>query len=229
MSQALTRPNDDDDAIERTALRFARAAQGQSHFHYVAIKLARDPSTRAIAELAPLGEVFDLGCGRGHLALFLLESGKAKRVRAVDWDEEKIAIAKRAAVGLEVTFDATDVRKVAGETADTVLLVDVLHYLDAEQQDTLLEQAAEMVRPGGRLVVREATTSGGWRSWFTIFVEWISKLVSFNLGERVRVRDVAREYVPKLKAKGLRCTVEPCCKGTPFANVLLVATRPTAE
>jgi 2-polyprenyl-3-methyl-5-hydroxy-6-metoxy-1,4-benzoquinol methylase len=226
MSEALLRPSDDHDVIERTARRFARAAESNSQYHYVAIKLQRDPSTRAIAALAPLGEVFDLGCGRGHLALFLLENGSATRARAVDWDEEKIRIAKRAAIGLDASFEAIDIRKVALEKADTVLLVDVLHYLDAAQQDALLEQAADMVRPGGRLVVRDATLGRGWRSAFTIFVEWISRLVRFNLGERVHVRDVEREYVPKLEAKGLRCTVEPCWHGTPFANVLVVATRP---
>lgn len=225
MSQALSRPNHDD-VIARTAARFARAAEAKSHYHYVRIKLRSDPSTRAIATLAPLGEVFDLGCGRGHLALFLLESGLAKHVRGVDWDEEKIAIAKRAAEGLDATFEARDVRDVPEATADTVFLVDVLHYLDEAAQDALLERAAEMVRPGGRLIVRDATAGRGWRSLFTIFVEWISTLIRFNLGERVRVRDVEREYVPRLEAKGFECTVTPCWRGTPFANVLLVAKRP---
>lgn len=214
--------------IDRTAQRFARAVARRSTYHYVVGKLRRDPATRAIAELGPLGDVLDLGCGRGHLALFLLESGAAKSVRGYDWDEEKIALAQRAGDGLDASFSTRDVRAPDVAPADTVLLVDVLHYLDAAAQDEVLARAADLVRPGGRLVVRDASSGFGWRSAFTLFVEWISTLIRFNLGERVALRDVSRDLVPVLEKKGLACTVTPCWRGTPFANVLVVATRPVA-
>lgn len=216
----------DPGVIARTAARFQRAENRRSHYYYVASKLKRDPASRAIAALGPLGDLVDLGCGRGHLALFLLEGGLATRVRGVDWDEEKVAVARRASEGLDAVFDAGDVRRAELEPGDTVLLVDVLHYLDVAAQDALLARAADLVRPGGRLVVREATRGGGWRSLVTLVVEWISTFIRFNVGERVLVRDVARAYVPVLEAKGLHCAVEPCWAGTPFANVLLIARKP---
>jgi 2-polyprenyl-3-methyl-5-hydroxy-6-metoxy-1,4-benzoquinol methylase len=217
----------DPDVITRTAERFSRAVERRSTYHYVVSKLRRDPVTRAVAALGPLGDVLDLGCGRGHLALYLLERGVAKSVRAFDWDEEKIALARRASDGLDASFAALDVRQANTDPADTVLLIDVLHYLDPASQDALLGRAADLVKPGGRLVVRDATTGGGWRSAFTLFVEWVSMLIRFNLGERIALRHVEREVVPVLEKKGLRCTVSPCWQGTPFANVLLVASRPS--
>jgi len=213
--------------IDRTAERFSRAVERRSTYHYVVSKLRRDPATRAIAELGPLGDVLDLGCGRGHLALYLLESGVAKSVRAYDWDEKKIALARRASEGLDASFHAIDVRKAEAEPADTVLLVDVLHYLDVATQDTLLARAADLVRPGGRLVVRDATAGSGWRSFLTLFVEWVSLLIRFNLGEKIALRDMTRDVVPVLEKKGLRCTVSPCWRGTPFANVLVVGHKLT--
>src|SRR5262245_22622095 len=129
-----------EDVIARTARRFARVGERKSTYYYVMTKLRRDPCTQAIAELAPLGDVLDLGCGPGHLATFLLESGVANTVRAVDWDESKIAIARRAAEGLNASFQAADVRHAPLPRADTVLVVDVLHYLDAGAQDALLER-----------------------------------------------------------------------------------------
>lgn len=215
----------DAEIIRRTAARFSRAALRRSTYHYVVSKLRRDPATRAVAELGPLGEVIDLGCGRGHLALYLLERGAATSVRAFDWDEEKIALAQRAGKGLDASFSTLDVRHANAEPADTVLLIDVLHYLAPEAQDALLARAADLVRPGGRLVVRDATAGAGWRSAFTLFVEWISMRIRFNVGERIALRDVEREVVPVLEDKGLSCTVTPCWHGTPFANVLLVARR----
>lgn len=218
----------DGEVIDRTAQRFARAALRRSTYHYVVGKLRRDPATRAIADLGSLGDVLDLGCGRGHLALYLLESGAAKSVRGFDWDEEKIALARRAGDGLDASFSTIDVRAAEVQPADTVLLVDVLHYFDPDAQDALLARAADLVRPGGRLVLRDATSGHGWRSAFTVGVEWISTMIRFNVGERVALRDVGRELVPVLEQKGLACTVEPCWRGTPFANVLVVATRPVA-
>jgi 2-polyprenyl-3-methyl-5-hydroxy-6-metoxy-1,4-benzoquinol methylase len=216
----------DAEVISRTAERFSRAVERRSTYHYVVSKLRRDPATRAVADLGPLGDVIDLGCGRGHLALYLLERGVAKSVRAFDWDEEKIALAQRAGKGLEASFSALDVRKAAADPADTVLLIDVLHYLAPEAQDALLLRAAALVKPGGRLVIRDATAGAGWRSAFTLFVEWISMRVRFNLGERIALRHMENDVVPVLEKKGLACTVTPCWQGTPFANVLLVASRP---
>ena len=215
----------DADVISRTAERFSRAVERRSTYHYVVSKLRRDPATRAVAELGPLGDVIDLGCGRGHLALYLLERGVARSVRAFDWDEEKIALAQRAGEGLEASFSTLDVRKADAAPADTVLLIDVLHYLPVEAQNALLVRAADLVKPGGRLVIRDATAGAGWRSAFTLFVEWISMRIRFNLGERIVLRNVEREIVPVLEEKGLRCAVTPCWRGTPFANVLLVAQR----
>lgn len=216
----------DTEVINRTAERFSRAVSRRSTYHYVVSKLRRDPATRAVAELGPLGDVIDLGCGRGHLALYLLERGVAKSVRAFDWDDEKIELAKRAGEGLDASFSTLDVRKADAEPADTVLLIDVLHYLAPEAQDALLLRATKLVKPGGRLVIRDATAGAGWRSAFTLFVEWLSWRIRFNVGERIALRNVEHDVVPVLEKQGLSCTVTPCWRGTPFANVLLVASRP---
>jgi O-methyltransferase involved in polyketide biosynthesis len=117
------------------------------------------------------------------------------------------------------------VRDAKGDPADTVLLVDVLHYFDRATQDAILVNAASRVKPGGRLLVREADTGRGWRSTMTRIEEGFFTAIKFNRGERVLFRDVARELVPLLEARGFRCSIEPCWGGTPFSNVLLVATR----
>lgn len=214
------------DAVTVTAERFARAEGRRSTYHYVRGKLRHDPCTEAIRAIGNLGDVLDLGCGRGHLAIYLLASGVAATVRGFDWDDEKIAMAQRAGDGLAATFAAGDVRTTDEPAADTVLLVDVLHYLTPKEQDTMLERALDLVRPGGRLVIRDASAGFGWRSFVTLVVEWISTFIKFNLGEGVSFRDWPRDVVPKLEAHGVTCTVTPCWQATPFSNVLVVATKP---
>ena len=215
-------------ALDRTAKRYEKVAQKKGEYYFVRGKLAGDPATEALVSLGHLGSVLDLGCGRGQLAVLLLEAGLAERARGLDWDPEKVRLAREAAAGLEATFEEGDVRKAhekAGGLSSTVLLVDVLHYFEKPVQDALLSQAADLVLPGGRLVVREADKGRGVRSFATRLQEGIGTRAKVNRGEQVLFRDVRRELVPLLEAKGFSCEVRPCWGLTPFSNVMLVATR----
>ena len=220
-------PNERELAMRRTLERYRAGGGPRSTPYYVKGKLAGDPVTAALDLRRPLGDVLDLGCGHGQLALFLLESGAAASVVGCDWDARKIVGAKRAASGAKARFVQGDLRRGedALEPADTVLLVDVLHYLEREAQDALLLRAARLVRAGGRLFVRDASLGFGARSLATSLVERCSRLVRWHRGDETVMRDVARELVPPLEALGMSCEVVPCWKGTPFSNVLLVARR----
>lgn len=227
-------------AAERLASRYAPRYETEpaqrAHFHYVRIKLIGDPICKLVADVAgtqrgALGELLDVGAGRGQLSLMLLELGRARSARGFDWDEAKIAEANKAAARagqtnkpLPATFCVADMREAELEPADTVLLVDVIHYLTIAEQDEVLARAADAVRPGGRLLVREADTERGWRSWATLAEELLFTALRFNRGARVKLRP-ARDIARLLEARGLRAEVRPAWGSTPFSNVLVVANR----
>ncbi|MBV9949108.1 MAG: DUF2062 domain-containing protein [Myxococcales bacterium] len=225
--------------VERVATRYASPTSAspleRTRFHYLRAKLTTDPLAKLVAGLAAdlpggLGALLDVGCGRGQVSLLLLELGCASSSRGIDWDESKVATGRRAAgahdgmPALAASFACGDARTEAYEPADTVLLVDILHYFSAPEQDALLERAAAAVRPGGRLVVREADTERGWRSALTWLEESFFTRVRWNRGERVAFRP-ARAIVARLEASGLRCEVRPAWGATPFSNVLVVGGR----
>ncbi len=224
-------------AVERVAGRYAPAngatAAERSRFHYVRTKLLGDPVARLVADVegdAPgaLGEVLDIGTGRGQLPILLVELGRATRARGVDWDEAKIeAGTKAAAVGapLAVELAQGDARAAEYPPADTVLLIDLLHYFTPAEQDAILRRAAAAVRAGGRLVVREADTERGVRSAVTLLEERVFTALRYNRGERVRFRP-AREIAALLEGAGLACEVIPAWGKTPFSNVLVVGRAP---
>ena len=218
-----------DAAVVRTAERFSKATKSRATYHYVRGKLRGDPSTRAVFALGPLGDVLDLGCGRGQLDVLLLESKMAASVMGADWDAPKVELATRAATGLDAAFVVGDVETFAlssaSEARDTVLLVDVLHYFDRTRQDALFRRALGLVRPGGRLVLRDADSGRGLRSFFTLLPERIGTALAINRGERVVFRDVENELAPIARELGFDVRVEPCWGKTPLSNVLLVATR----
>lgn len=199
-----------------------------------------------------LGEVLDIGTGAGQLPILLLELGRATRARGFDWDRAKIADAVRAAAGasaassaspagapesaaehhaapaappLPAEFWRADAREAELGDADTVMLIDLLHYFRVEEQDAILRRAAAAVRPGGRLLLREADTERGWRSSVTLIEERLFTALRFNRGERVRFRP-AREMVAILEQLGFDCETRPAWGKTPFSNVLIIASRP---
>jgi uncharacterized protein (DUF2062 family)/SAM-dependent methyltransferase len=222
-------------AVERVANRYAPLGEGtageRSRFHYVRTKLLGDPIARLVADVegdAPgvLGEVLDIGTGRGQLPILLVELGRATSGRGVDWDEAKVAFGRKAASdpALPVTLEQGDARSAVFEPADTVLLIDLIHYFTLEEQDAILRRAAEAVRSGGRVVVREADTERGLRSTITLLEERFFTALRWNRGARVRFRP-ARDITARLEAAGLVCETRPAWGGTPFSNVLIVGRR----
>ena len=220
---SLTAPAPDVDAqleaaLERTRARYAAA--GRADRYYVAGKLAFDPVVKLIASLERLGRVLDLGCGRGQLALLLLELGRATSVCGIDSDGRKIEVARAA--GPDAKFEVGDLAHAELPPADTILLIDVLHYLPASEQDALLRAAALALFPGGRLLVRELDADPSAQSAVTRFLEWCARKIGFNRGRASAYRP-ARAVTDVLERAGLACSVQGASEGTPLGNVLIIA------
>jgi uncharacterized protein (DUF2062 family)/SAM-dependent methyltransferase len=206
-------------ALESTRRRYAGASAADRH--YVAGKLSLDPVFELIGSLpGGFGRVLDLGCGRGQLSIFLLELGRAECVVGVDADARKLAVARAAAP--DITFEMADLASYALPSADTVLLIDVLHYLPLREQDLLLQAAAAALSPRGRLLVRELDGTPSARGAVTRFVEWWARLLGVNRGRATHYRPAA-EIREVLERAGLCCSIQGASERTPFGNVLLVA------
>lgn len=220
-----TPPRSDDElALDRVAARYASGGS-RAAYHYVRGKLAGDPIARRVMELGAaegLGEVLDAGCGRGQLGVLLLERGRATRVTGFDWDAGKVEAATGAGRGIAATFRTGDLREPVGVTADTSLLIDVLHYLTDDEQAAALRRVARATRR--LVVVRELDPDRGWRSAVTRLQEAVTTGVGYNRGARVNARPV-RELAAVLEDEGFDVEVSPCWGRTPFANVALTARR----
>ncbi len=222
-------------AVEAVAKRFAtdedRSPRARARFNYVRIKMLTDPVAKMVAErLAAVepGSLLDIGTGRGQLPILLVSLGRVTNAVGVDWDEKKVDEG-RAAVNVEpplaVELVKGDARSVSIAPADTVLLIDLLHYFTLAEQDAILARAAAAVRPGGRILVREADTERGARSWATLLEEKVFTKLRWNRGERVKFRP-AREIAAHLEQSGMAVRIEPAWGKTPFSNVLVVGERP---
>jgi len=213
---------DCDGALQRTIQRYRGAPIGDRI--YVAIKLNTDPLTRLLSELPfDFGSVLDAAAGRGQFGLFLWELGRASALFGFDSDARKVDIAERAAASV-ASFETLDLLEFRERRVDTLLLIDVLHYLPLPEQDELLARAARCV-PEGRIVIRELDAGNAARSAVTRGFEWLAKASGYNRGRAGRHYRPARELVAQLTRAGFSCQVSGASEGTPFANVLIVAAR----
>jgi uncharacterized protein (DUF2062 family) len=200
-----------------------------AHRHYVSTKLRMDPLTRELFLLARSGHRFgslvDAGCGRGQFSLFLLSLQAADTVLGFDHDERKVNAACLAAREFgqhRASFHTGDLKTEALPQVDTILLLDVLHYLSSSDQSEVLKRMAQALNTRGYLVVRETNHRGSLGASFARFFERCARLIGANRGDRLVFRS-AGDLENELTTLGFH-VVRHAPKGA-LDNVLLVAQK----
>jgi uncharacterized protein (DUF2062 family) len=229
------------DLVRRASDRYITASI--TAWEFARGKLRGDPLYRATvcgALLPSGGTLVDVGCG-GGLTLALLAEARTE-YREGRWPaawnpppqfDRMIGIESRArpaAVAREVLGADASIVHGDARTSDigpcrAVLLFDVLHILQASEQETLLATVSAALEPGGVMLIREADASGGWR--FAV-VRLGNRLKALAFGHwrqplHFRTRD---EWLACFASYGLSGQVWPMGAGTPFANVLFRVTVP---
>jgi SAM-dependent methyltransferase len=213
---------------------------GRLAYHFARGKLRGDPAFTAILArglLANSTRILDLGCGRGLLAAWLLaaraccERGGWPRgwpnapqphwICGIERVPHDIKCAQLA-LGRRAEFRLGDIRDADFETADAVVLLDVLHYIDFTAQEQVLTRVRVALEPHGVLLLRVGDAAHALRSRLANVVDH-AVLIARGCGPaRLYCRTLA-DWQNLLTRIGFRSQTLPMSDGTLFCNALLIA------
>jgi SAM-dependent methyltransferase len=229
---------------------------GTFAWHFARGKLGHDPVFRGLIEqglLRPILDapttdevpcrVVDLGCGQGLMASLLQSVSdlwqqgrwpaawpvppKATSYTGIELMPNDVARAQGSIAGLSLCpqFVCADMRHASFPPCELVVILDVLHYVDHLAQEDVLRRVFEALSPGGRLLLRvgDMDRRGGF-----LISQWVDRLVTTVRGHRVPPtfgRTLA-QWTQALSETGFSVQSVPMNRGTPFANILLVADKP---
>jgi len=236
--------------LHRSACAVYRRSDDRWPWFWARGKLGRDPVFRGLLERGDMpadARVLDLGCGQGLIAALLqatellARQGRwpdawpaAPSARAYAGVELMAKDAARGQVALQrLTFGSGEVPRIVCAdmctaelpACDVVVLLDVLHYVDHAAQDALLRRVRQALagsRRPGRLLLRVADATD--RRRYAIG-QWVDRIVTTVRGHAQPPtwgRPLA-EWTALLQGLGFTVNAVPMNRGTPFANVLVVA------
>ncbi len=213
---------------------------GRFAWHFARGKLGGDPVFVGLLERGLIphqARILDIGCGQGLLASWLLAAqalhqagnwpagwpaapGPAS-IHGIELMPRDVERAQRA-LGNAARFTVGDMCRVDFGQADAVVILDVLHYVNIAAQNDVLRRVRDALAPGGRLLLRVGDAGGGLPFKMSV---WVDQVVTFARGHRnsrMYCRSLS-EWKAALADLGFQVDSIPMNKGTPFANILLVA------
>ncbi|RLD86055.1 MAG: hypothetical protein DRJ02_09275 [Bacteroidetes bacterium] len=169
---------------------------------YTKIKVQLEDKYKFFNSIIPCDAVItDLGCGYGYLDFMLSLTEPGRRITAVDYDEDKIEIARNCAIKNErIQFMAGDINEMDFKPSDVFILNDVLHYMPEALQTETIEKCIARLNNGGMIIIRDADKSLQKRHLGTRITEFFSTNFGFNK-TRFRLEFASRTLITGIAAR----------------------------
>lgn len=185
---------------------------------YMRIKTRLEKNYQAFHELVPVqGRILDIGCGYGFMAYMLSFTSAQREITGIDYDEEKIDTANHCFSKTDsINFVHSDVMGFSFEKYDAIILADMLHYLQQNEQRQVIEKCIRHLNAGGQIIIRDGDTDKQEEHKKTKLTEFFStKVLNFNKTNKAGLCFLSGKMIRGMAAEhGLSCSEMPDSKFT---------------
>ncbi|MCB9252452.1 MAG: MMPL family transporter [Flavobacteriales bacterium] len=179
----LLKANEEDGKYYRSRVISNYIYKGPILEWYTRIKTRMENNYQLFMDVLPKkGIITDVGCGYGYLAYSLSFAAPERQIFAIDYDDEKIEIARNCYSGKnsKVHFKTADILEEDIENSDGIVVMDVLHYLSEKDQIKTLKKLLSKLNPKGVLIIRDADKDLKQKHKRTEYTEFFSTKMGFN-------------------------------------------------
>jgi uncharacterized protein len=124
---------------------------------YMRIKTRLEKNYLTFHELVPRkGNILDIGCGYGFMSYMLAFTAEERIITGIDYDEDKIETAQHCFSKTDnINFVHANVMEFEFENYDAIILADILHYLQPDEQRQVIEKCISKLNEGAVVIIRE--------------------------------------------------------------------------
>jgi len=184
---------------------------------YMRVKLKLEDNYEFFNSLIPRdSSIVDLGCGYGFLSYILALCSSERRVTGVDFDKEKISVAKSISIPCaDIQFEYADTAEYILPGSDVFIMIDILHYMPEEMQVKLITGCMSKINQGGMIIIREANKDFTQRHFYTRLSERFSAGINFNKTKYKNMFFLSGSFVQSIADQnGFSCTIHDRSKKT---------------
>lgn len=160
--------------------------------YYALLRLKLSPIMQIERYVPKERNILDLGCGSGIFAYILYLGSPDREVLGVDISSKRIEVAKAYLNKYpQIKFIVGDVNSVSFEDFGIITLIDLLHHMPFEEQESLLLKVYKKLYSGGLLLIKDLEKYPYWKYVFHYIQDSISykggKLYFRSRGEMVNL------------------------------------------
>lgn len=150
------------------------------------IRLILTPFEKVSQYIPREGEIYDLGCGYGIFSNLLALQSQKRKVIGIDLDERRINTATES-IGKKrnLQFIHGDLKDIQLKKCSTVVIYDVLHHMNYQAQENLIQQCFNKLGVNGLLIIKDNDTSPRWKFFWNYIHEIITLALSITKSDKL--------------------------------------------